>query len=514
MKEKTLLIILLLWGSLIKAQIPSDLPKSGLQAFWPFSGNTHDISGNKHHAKAYGVSLAKDRFGNENNAYYFDGISDFITTNYKGVVGNHARAISLWANVSRFKAGQTLVTWGDNDQFPNSGGRFDCCFGGCFLCKPGDDFVGATIEIADAGITYEGHAPVTDGEWHHYVFQFNGKYIKDVEIYQDGRLLTHEPDRFYENTPINTRPDINVTIGALFLPTDTISYIKGYIDDVAIYDRALNDEEIKALYLAPDPNKKINILKWFFLLLLVVSFVLIVIWLIRWRVKKLVSKEKEKIQVEKKWFEQENRVLKAQMDPHFIFNSLNSIQQFIIVNDNEKAQLYLSTFAQLIRKQLESNTNENITLKQEVEILEKYLEIESLRFNNAFDHEIIISKDLDTGSIYIPYFLIQPFVENAIHHGLLPKIGYKELTITIEIQDQKTLKCTIEDNGIGRKKSELKEMPFKTKSLGVNFVQQRLRIMSKIENRKYGVEIIDKENEDGTGIGTLAILTMPIQTKV
>ena len=515
MKEKIVVLFLFFTWPIFKAQLPPEIPQAGLQAFWPFSKNANDVSGHKRHGQPHGVMLTKDRFGNKNSAYYFDGNSDFITVAYEGVLGNHPRAVSFWANASDTpKTGYTLINWGSNKQFPDAGGRFDCCFGSCFVCKPNEHFIGATMEVSDAGATYEGHEPVLDGKWHHYVFQFNRKSVKDAEIYQDGLLLTHEPYRFYENTLINTKPEVSVTLGALFLSIDTIAYFKGSMDDVMIYDRVLSIEEITALYTAPDPNKKIDILKWLPVFFVVLLFILLIVWFIRLRVKNLVSKEKEKIQIEKKWYEQETRVLKAQMDPHFIFNSLNTIQQFIIVNDNEKAQLYLSTFAQLIRMQLESNTNENISLKQEIEILEKYLEIESLRFNNAFDHEIILPKNLDTGSIFIPYFLIQPFVENAIHHGLLPKIGYKELTITIEIENDKTLKCTVEDNGIGRNVTGLKETPFKTKSLGVNFVQQRLLIMSKIESRNYSVEITDKINTEGASTGTRAVIRMPIQSKI
>ena len=509
MKLKVLILHFFCFVCILNAQIPHGIPTKDLQAFWAFSGNANDVSGNNRHGRTNGVTLTKDRYGNDSSAYSFNGYSNYILTDYEGILGNHPRTISFWAIVENIKTGIPVISWGGNGQFPNAGGRFDCCFGGCYVCTPEDKFMGPAIDVSDAGVTFEGHDPVDDGKWHHYVYRFNKKYLKDVEIYQDGRLLTHEPYRFYKNCPINTKRGANVSLGVVFLPGRT-PYFKGLLDDIAVYDRMLTSEEINALYTAPDPHKKTDILKWippFFVILL---FALLITWFIRLRIKKLVTKEKEKIQLEKKWYEQENRVLKAQMDPQFIFNALNSIQQFIIVNDNEKAQLYLSTFAQLIRMQLESNTNESITLAQEIVILEKYLEIESLRFNNAFDHEIIIDKTINAEAIYIPYFLIQPFVESAIHNGLLTKTGYKELTISIEIKDPKTLVCSIEDNGIGRKNFESKELPFKTKSLGVNFVEQRLLIMSKIEKKDYHVKIIDKESEEGTARGTKVVITLPI----
>ena len=502
--KKKLFILFFFVGLVIKAQLPGSIPKNGLQAFWSFSGNAHDISGNKHDGTVHGAALVSDRFGNKEGAYSFNGTSDNISTEYEGIMGANSRAVSFWAKMTEAVKAMPAVSWGDNHLGTGAGARFGCAFN--YKSQ------GATIEVSDAGITYDTHSDVADGNWHHYVFQFNKPLLNRIEVYQDGVLLTHKGHLFYSTTPINTTGDFKVHFGAVIY-SDISVFFKGQLDDIAIYNRILSEKEILSLYNAPDPNKTRVFIKWTLISLAILFCFVLIIWFIRLRVKKLVTKEKEKIQVEKKWYEQENRVLKAQMDPHFIFNALNSIQQFIIVNDNEKAQLYLSTFSQLIRMQLESNTSENISLKQEIEIIKKYLEIESLRFNNAFDYEIVIDKTMDTSAIYIPYFLIQPFVENAIHHGLLPKIGYKELTITIEMKDPKTLACTVEDNGIGRKNSISKETPFKTKSLGVNFVEQRLLIMSKIENINYRVIITDKETEDGISKGTRAVITLPVTFK-
>jgi two-component sensor histidine kinase len=511
------ILCILLFGCwrLLPAQVPESIPKNGLQGYWPFNGDASDASGYNWHGLTHGnIKLEADRFGKPNSAYFFNGISDYITTNYEGILGSHPRAVSFWAVVRHNGRGMPGILWGDDGQFPNAGGRFNCCFGSCYTCeteKQGD-LIGATIDCSDAGVTFEGQEPVTDGQWHHYVFQFDGKYVRDVVVYQDGLLLTHEPYRFYKNCLVNTRPNTKVMFGALFADSTPL-YYKGLMDDIAIYDRVLSTQEIKQIYLAPDPNAKTNYLKWLPAFLGIVLLTLLVVGFIRLRVKKLVTREKEKIQVEKKWYEQENRVLKAQMDPHFVFNSLNTIQQFIIVNENEKAQLYLSKFSRLIRKLLESNLNESISLQEEIDMYEKYLEIESMRFNNIFDYEIIVDKSIDVATTYIPHFLIQPFIENAIRHGLLPKLGYKELDIVFTRENEKTLLCTVEDNGIGRKNSAPGEYPGKTKSLGVTFVQQRLLLMSKMDKREYNVTIIDKEDEQGNGKGTKVIIKLPIITK-
>jgi LytS/YehU family sensor histidine kinase len=213
---------------------------------------------------------------------------------------------------------------------------------------------------------------------------------------------------------------------------------------------------------------------------------------------------------EQKNVQMEQKLLRTQMNPHFIFNSLNTIQQFIITNDNDKAQLYLSKFSRLMRRLLESNTKESITLKEEVEILEKYLEIESLRFNNVFSYQIKVAENINPTQINMPHFLIQPFVENAIWHGLLPKEGDKELKIVFEKQGENTLSCTIDDNGVGRQ-NKLQKAPFEEKkSLAISFIKQRLALMNKVKKTNYALTLTDKKDAAGNDAGLSVRITMPV----
>ena len=268
---------------------------------------------------------------------------DFIITDYEGVLGTHPRAVSFWARTDDGTP-TSVITWGDHLSYPHSGKRFDCGFN---YQKAG----GATIDIADAAITFEAHDNITDGHWHHYVYQFSIPILKKVEVYQDGNLLTHTAHEFYKNTYINTIKNSNVTFGAL-LASDGNYFFNGDLDDVAIYDRILSNEEIQSLYKSPNPhpNRFILIFNWILLPLL---FAILIFLLSRWYYKKrmenIIRKEMEKNYLRNNTFEQQNKVLKAQMDPHFIFNSLNTIQQFIVTNDNEKAQLYLYKFSRLMR---------------------------------------------------------------------------------------------------------------------------------------------------------------------
>lgn len=206
----------------------------------------------------------------------------------------------------------------------------------------------------------------------------------------------------------------------------------------------------------------------------------------------------------------EQKLLRAQMNPHFIFNSLNSIQQFVISRKNDKAETYLSKFATLVRNLLESNIKENISIYEEIEILTGYLEMESLRFSGSFTFSITVNEAVNR-EWQIPHMMIQPFVENAIWHGLLPKKSERVLQITFEPgSNNKTLCCTVEDNGIGRKESMSRHSTFKKKSLALSFINQRIKLLRKTLKVDCRVDIIDMTNAQDEGTGTKAIIILPL----
>jgi LytS/YehU family sensor histidine kinase len=224
----------------------------------------------------------------------------------------------------------------------------------------------------------------------------------------------------------------------------------------------------------------------------------------------VIEQEKEKNRIQRQVYEMETRVLKAQMNPHFIFNSMNSIQQFILANDNANANAYLVKFARLLRKILESSTDEHISLDNELDILNKYIEIESLRFEDAFSYEIVVDDKLNRPDTRIPHMLIQPFVENAIWHGLLMKESDKNLKIFFEYVDEHSLWCVVDDNGAGRRAQKTEGSVPKKKSLGIHFTAQRLELMRKEWGGDYGVEIADKVNAQGVSDGTRVKIKIPI----
>jgi len=237
------------------------------------------------------------------------------------------------------------------------------------------------------------------------------------------------------------------------------------------------------------------------------------------QIQKLESERKEDA-LKQQATELEMQALRAQMNPHFIFNSLNSINRFILKKQSSEATEYLTKFSRLIRMILKSSANPTISLAEDLEALQLYLELESLRCEQKFSFKIKCDPDVDVDFIQVPPMLLQPFVENAIWHGLmnLPdrKAGKEDrghLSINI-LQENSTLICTITDDGIGRKRaSELKDKSGKHKSMGMKITESRIAMMQKMNGTGKSIEIKDLMYADGSSAGTEVILKIPVATQ-
>lgn len=176
------------------------------------------------------------------------------------------------------------------------------------------------------------------------------------------------------------------------------------------------------------------------------------------------------------------KALQAQINPHFIFNCMNSINQMILEGHNDKASLYLEKFSRLIRLILENSESTEVSLKDEILLLEAYIQLEELRFNGCIQYHLSTAKDLDPENVFLPFMVLQPFVENAIWHGLRPKGQSDDGRIDISIaQNEGLLICQIEDNGVGRDKSTQlqRKAVWKTKSMGLKITEERLELLNK-----------------------------------
>jgi LytS/YehU family sensor histidine kinase len=196
------------------------------------------------------------------------------------------------------------------------------------------------------------------------------------------------------------------------------------------------------------------------------------------------------------------------MNPHFIFNCLSSINRFILINRTEEASDYLTRFSRLMRMALHHSEKPLITLEDELETLRLYLDLERLRFKNAFDYSITFINSVDTALVYIPPLLIQPFAENAIWHGLMHKKGLGCLDIELSVVEH-VLTCVITDNGIGRTKAAYlnpNKSATKSKGMGVQITVDRLALFNRTENDKSVFDIEDITDKSGNPGGTRVTL--------
>lgn len=219
---------------------------------------------------------------------------------------------------------------------------------------------------------------------------------------------------------------------------------------------------------------------------------------------------KRRLTLQKEVTEYEQKALHLQMNPHFVFNCLGSISSFIVQNGTDSALKYLSKFSKLMRLTLEYSKGSIIPIDKEIEGLQNYLELEQLRFNNSFTFSIVSSEKVEF-NMGLPPLLIQPFVENAILHGLVPKEGNGRIEVHFDVQNNQLI-CTIVDNGIGISKSkEMKENSMKAhQSMALEITKKRLEIMEATISKSAQIEI--KEIEENNAIqGTKVTLRLPIQ---
>ncbi len=229
------------------------------------------------------------------------------------------------------------------------------------------------------------------------------------------------------------------------------------------------------------------------------------------RTRSIRKTEKKKTETERKIASMQMTALRSQMNPHFIFNSLNSIQDFIANYEREDALKYLSKFSKLIRSILNQSQNNNTTVTDELEMLKLYVELESLRFNHKFDCTFIIDEKINCDETQIPSMIIQPFIENSILHGFIGKDEDCHIKISMIKTDEK-LNCVIEDNGIGRKKAtEIKQnKSYQHPGFGIKLTADRIDTMNKASGEKINLRIEDLFDQNGNATGTRVQLEFTI----
>lgn len=478
-----------LLASCFKAQ-----DKPGPVASYSFNDGRdyEELSGQK--VKLVGTSFTEDRFGNPNHAVrtYGDPYS-YINLGKSKHIKQKVGTISLWVKIERrawagsgYRCNPILLTKNTNESdfyesysiyynLENRKTGSSCCF---------DSLNQSCNESTRSIALYE---------WYHIVMSYDRNFHS---LYLNGRLQRKATKNF-ETHFIETD---SVLIGVTGNKKNN-RFMDGEVDDLTFYDRVLSDSEILELYHAPNPNKNRTMLNWLLACLAILAFVGLIYLLIKYRIRIAVKKERKKLELINKLLETELRVNRALMNPHFVFNSLNTLQTFILKNENDRANDYLVKFSRLMRKILENTMTESISLETEIDILRKYLDIENLRFEEQVIYTIRVDVALRASAVNIPIMMLQPFIENAIWHGLLPKSGKKTLEISFSRYEAGYIQCIIEDNGLGKRESGRPD-PDK-RSLGISFVEQRLQLFNKIHGLHCHLSIYYKPEQSGTMVTIL-----------
>ena len=232
---------------------------------------------------------------------------------------------------------------------------------------------------------------------------------------------------------------------------------------------------------------------------------------IDYRVGQIRTREKEKSQTVKKIAELEQMAIKSQMNPHFIFNCLNSIQHYVIDKDVMGANEFISKFSRLIRLTLDYSSKSDISISEEIDYIRSYFELEQVRFEDKFTYQIE-ALNVDKSSLFIPPMILQPYIENAIRHG----VRYREDSngkIVVDIKQERTeLICTISDNGIGRKLAQQykSKNPIEYQSKGMELISKRIEMFNLSHESKIKVEITDLDENDMATPGTLVKIYFPL----
>jgi len=275
--------------------------------------------------------------------------------------------------------------------------------------------------------------------------------------------------------------------------------------------KILNNRTEQALQL-PIRIKKPYWQEWWFYLLAFATLSLLFLGWYKYRMGQMRRVSEQQNAFNKKIAELEMKALRAQMNPHFLFNSLNSVKAYIGQNDNRKAQVYLGKFSQLMRRVLQNSKSKTVRLNDELEALRLYLDLEAMRFNPSFEYQIRIGEQVNEDFIETPPLILQPYIENAIWHGLMHKDkGDRKLLIDISRHGD-YIKLLVEDNGIGRQRAaQMKtRSASKHQSMGMQITGDRLRYLKEMYGLDAKVTITDLQEEPGKDGGTRVEILLPI----
>lgn len=485
-----LFIYSLLCSSVLYAQADSTTTLS-------FDFDDHRIAEKNHKVfpKPVGVSLTNDRFGNEQSAVYIHGhLYSYLNLGTSPLLKPKKGTVSLWVNHERkvfagkgYESNPIMITKNSTrDDFNDSYALFYDFKSDRFMVFSSKD----STEQAGANSIEK----VIFNQWYHLVFTYDDTHIA---FYINGELQLRARKNF--ETVFNPLDSVIVGHGA---NKKNERYMRGSVDDIRIFHHVLTQQEIIDLYKAPNPNKLKNLMREMMMYGIIILVLIIIIVLLIIRNKRNLKKQKEQFELVNRITELELKVVKAQINPHFISNCLAAIQE-LIYDDVDKAVQYIAKFSYFLRQVLNYSDKNYITLGEELDIVKLNVELEELRFKEQFRFEFEIDEQVDTDQL-IPALISQPFIENAIWHGLLPLQHQRPARLTVRvIQKADTICIEIEDNGVGRRPSTDPEANHKGTKLVLDKIDTLNRLSKELNHQ---VEIIDLKDEAGRPAGTKVLI--------
>lgn len=493
----------------------------GLIAAFYFSGNAND-SISHIYGNVRGASPAADRFGNAFAAYCFDGVNDYISLGTNSDLKQQIMSISLWVKINSYESNNLNYPAMPfiNTRVRESVQFYEAYTIGLFFSNY--KFNGSNLSSLQNLSVDISDNPAQIDRWYHIVYMFDSD---TSYLFLDGKFQQKNYKGFV-STYLSSDSTVLGHVGNNMPDTfkyRNYSWLNGCLDDIKFYNRILSPHEILQLYNEVNPKfigKPLTTDSWGFnaffkkvwpFILAGVILILIIILVIRWKINYVRKKEKEEALLQQRFAQMEMKALRSQMNPHFIFNAINSIQHYVLTNEKELANKYLVKFSQLMRNILDLSKQELISLRDELDTIRLYVDIEALRFNNAFSFKMTIAENVNANDIRLPPLLIQPFVENAIWHGLLLKEGDKELNINVFQRGSEVI-IEIDDNGIGRAASEkFSNKELKRRSFGMDITNDRLSVLEKVFGITISFRVHDKANSAGSSSGTSVIINIKLE---
>lgn len=455
-----------------------------------FDFNDHKIQENDDKVAVHpvGVSLTYDRFGNRASAVYIHGGPfSYLNLGISPLLKPQKGTISLWFNIEkRIHLGKGY----DNTPFifTRNSEREDFYDAYTIGYEPDIKRVGAAITYdSTREVVLRSADTISLNKWYHVAITFDDHHMT---FYLNGKS---EGTSLKDFRNIYSASD-SVVVGILSSRKNQ-RFMLGIVDDLFFYHRALSANEIKQLYEAENPNRARNNLILAGKLVLALFGISLIVIALLFRNRRALKKQKESLELSARISQLELKAVKAQMNPHFISNCLVAVQHLIYRRKVEEAGLYVAKFSYFLRQVLRFSDENYISMAEEKEMVKLYVELEQMRFDTQFSFSLVSDETIDEEDVLVPALITQPFLENAIWHGLLPLEGKRPPQLTVRfIKDNGLPVIEIEDNGVGRPSETLGNH----QSKGTKLVMDKIDSLNKLSGTSnYHIQIIDLVSPTG-----------------